>query len=281
MLEQLVFSRMYFDPEGLILAEADGQPVGFVHAGFGPTDDGSELSTEMGVTCMLQVVRHESRQQIEDELLARSEAYLRERGARILYGGEVYPLNPFYLGLYGGSELPGVLESHASLSELFRRSSYREIDSCDVFQIALDGFRVPISRKLMLARRQYLVEATYEPAPRTWWQACTTPASESVRFQVRPRDSDQACGDVTFWEIEPLGTSWGVTSVGMVRLQIDESRRRQGLATMLLDEALRQLVDSGVERVEVQTMRHNEAARALYQNLGFLQVDRGLVFRKE
>ena len=35
LLEQLVFSKPYFDPAGLIIALVDNVPVGFVHAGFG------------------------------------------------------------------------------------------------------------------------------------------------------------------------------------------------------------------------------------------------------
>jgi len=46
---------------------------------------------------------------VADELLLRSEAYLQDRGSKIIYGGGIRPLNAYYLGLYGGSELPGIL----------------------------------------------------------------------------------------------------------------------------------------------------------------------------
>ena len=48
LLEQFVFSKPYFDPAGLIVALRDDKPVGFVHAGFGPNDEGTALATELG-----------------------------------------------------------------------------------------------------------------------------------------------------------------------------------------------------------------------------------------
>ena len=35
--------------------------------------------------------------------------YLKSRGARTAYVGSCFPNAPFYLGLYGGSQVPGVL----------------------------------------------------------------------------------------------------------------------------------------------------------------------------
>ena len=53
LLEQLVFAKLYFDYDGLILAHDDGRPVGFAHAGFGPNETRSWISTETGVTCLI------------------------------------------------------------------------------------------------------------------------------------------------------------------------------------------------------------------------------------
>ena len=53
LLEQYVFAKLYFDYQGLILACQDRQPVGFAHAGFGPTTDENGVSTELGTTCLI------------------------------------------------------------------------------------------------------------------------------------------------------------------------------------------------------------------------------------
>jgi ribosomal protein S18 acetylase RimI-like enzyme len=67
----------------------------------------------------------------------------------------------------------------------------------------------------------------------------------------------------------------------MFDLEVCSDRRRQGLATFLLGEALERLKNRGVHRVEVQTMRDNAASLALYDKLGFKRVDEGTVYRKE
>ena len=113
LLEQLVFSRLYFDYSGLVLAYDDGQPSGFAHAGFGPNSAASWISTEAGVTCVILTRPDGPAEEAAAGLLDRCEEHLRGCGATVLYGGGSATLDPFYRGLYGGSELPGVLDSDA------------------------------------------------------------------------------------------------------------------------------------------------------------------------
>jgi ribosomal protein S18 acetylase RimI-like enzyme len=281
LLEQQVLSKAYFDRQGLIVAEEGGKLVGFAHAGFGPTDDLMGLSTEAGQTAMLMVAPHPSRDAIADQLLARSQQYLRQQGARLLYGGGIFPLNPFYLGLYGGSELPGVLESHRELVELFQRAGYREIDRSVIFHIDLAGFRPIVQRRQLQVRRAYRVEVVFDPPEDNWWLACCRSPAEYTRYQLTVIGGGPVCGQLAVWSMEPLSHSWGVPAAGLVDVRIDEKLRRQGLATHLLGETLRQLRSQGIARVEVQAMQQNVAARGLYQKLGFQEVEQGLVFRKE
>ncbi len=41
ILEICVYGKAFFDPAGLLVAEEEGAAIGFVHAGFGPDDDGN------------------------------------------------------------------------------------------------------------------------------------------------------------------------------------------------------------------------------------------------
>jgi hypothetical protein len=80
MLEFAVFSKAHFDRNGLIVAELDGQVVGFAHAGFGPNDDGTKLDKTMGTTHMLMLRAGFEDNALVDMLLAASEEYLRSSG---------------------------------------------------------------------------------------------------------------------------------------------------------------------------------------------------------
>jgi ribosomal protein S18 acetylase RimI-like enzyme len=281
ILEQFVFSKPYFDPSGLIVVLSDNTPIGFAHAGFGPNDEENGLSTDVGTTYQLMLRADRRNAALAKELLARSEEYLRSRGAKVIYAGGIRPLNAFYLGLYGGSELPGILANDQVFNEACRESGYREIDRVEVLLLELANFRPPIARNLRQLRREMIAHETQAPPPRSWWDACTTGSFERLHFALRRPGSSDAAADVWFWDVEPLSTSWGTPAAGMFDLAVPGEQRRKGLATHLLAEAFDRLRTRGVRLVEAQTMQNNTAALKLYEKLGFKKVDEGIVYRKD
>jgi ribosomal protein S18 acetylase RimI-like enzyme len=281
LLEQLVYSKPYFDPSGLIVALRDNIVVGFVHAGFGPNEEENAIDTDSGTTYQL-LLRGDNRDEgLARELLARSEAYLRERGAKLIYAGGIRPLNAFYLGLYGGSELPGVLVADTVFHNACSQSGYREIDRVPILELDLACFRTPITRNQRQLRREVVCQEIPSPPPRSWWEACTTGAFERIRFLLTRPSSCEPLSDVWFWDVEPLSTAWGRPTAGMFDLSVGTDQRRKGLATFLLGEAFERLRSRGILLVEAQTMQQNTPALALYAKLGFKQVDEGIVYRKE
>lgn len=145
----------------------------------------------------------------------------------------------------------------------------------------LASFRPVVDRRQMRVRRNYRVEAAFDPPAVSWWEACCSSPAEQTQYQLVPTQGGPACGRVTVWNMEPLSNSWGVRAVGLVQVGVDEAVRRQGLATHLLGETLRQLRSEGVSLVEVQAMQGNKAALALYEKLGFREIEQGIVFRKD
>jgi len=282
LFEQLVFAKLYFDPAGLILAYEDGQPVGFAHAGFGPTEAQDDVSHQWGVTSLILVHPEYERSEVPDGLLQQCEAYLQKMGAKVLYGGGVQPLNPFYLGLYGGAELPGVLDSDQVGQRTFVAGGYREIDRTVIFHRSLSDFQAVIDRQQMQIRRRMVVEVTTDPPTRTWWEACTLGSFELTRFVVVPRGGETPVASATFRAMEPIGAGHHLGySTGLIDLQVEPSYRRHGLAVYLLSEVFRQFQRQGIETVEVQTMEHNAAALGVYEKLGFRRAGGGAVYRKE
>jgi len=280
LLEQLVFSKPYFDPEGMIVLLSDDSPIGFVHAGFGANDDKSGLETESGTTYQLMMRADRRNDALADELLRRAEDYLRRRGAKVLYGGGIRPLNAFYLGLYGGSELPGVLVGDHVLGATCLRNGYREIDRVQILQLELAQFRPPVSRSLRQLRRELSSSEIYCPPSRTRWEAYTIGDFERLRFSLAAAGG-KSLADVDFWDIEPLSTRWNAATAGMFDLRVNTDRRRQGLATFLLVDAFERLRSRGIVLVEAQTMQNNAPALALYAKLGFTKIDEGVVYRKD
>lgn len=280
-LEQFVLSKPYFDPAGLLVAESDGQMLGFAHAAFGANDTEDAISTDLGTTCTIVVRPDGDEARIAAELLESTEAYLHRRGAKVIYGGGIRPLNGFYLGLYGGSELPGTLETDTVAQQAFLGHGYREIDRTLRFRRDLSTFEAQVDRRQMQVRRQMVVEVVVDPPSRTWWEACTVGVFDLMRFALVPRMGGAAAAVATFRRMELVPTVMNARSLGLIDVWVEESARRRGMATFLLTEAFRQFIRDGTHDVEVQAMQHNLAAQALYRKMGFQQFGQGSVFRKE
>lgn len=279
--EHEVLAKPYFDRQGLIVALDDGVPVGFVHAAFGPNHDRSGLSTEAGVTCLLMVKPERWQTRLPADLLAQSETYLRGRGAKVLYAGGSRFLNPFYLGLYGGAELQGVLDAESAAQQLYRDSGYVEAERYRVFHLELDRFRPAVSRQQMQVQRRSMVAVTEDPPARSWWEACTWGGLAHTQFQLQLRDGGPSPASVTFWSMESLSRNWGLPAVGLIDLQVAESQRRQGLATCLVSEGCRRMQALGFSLVVAQARHTDTATIGFLQRMGFVEGDGGILFRKD
>jgi GNAT superfamily N-acetyltransferase len=278
-LEAAVFSKPYFDRHGLIVARDDNRLVGFAHAAFGPSADRSALDHAVGTTLLVVVPPHEQKTVIEDGLLVKSEAYLRHGGATTILGGGSPDVGGFYLGLYGGCDLPGILDSSPAMQAVFRRNGYGEAGRIAVMRRPLAGFRPPVNRLQLAIRRATTLRAIDEPARRTWWEAATTTGITLRRYELRG-DTDALLGSASFWDVQPLAAAWGVAMAGLIRVDIEGERRRQGLANYLVAEALHDLAEEGNSIAEAHVAKENAAALKLFEKLGFGATDHGTVFTR-
>ena len=276
-LEAAVFSKPYFDRHGLIVAREGDRLVGFAHAAFGPDADRAALDTTIGTTLLVVVPPHERLAEIETGLVSRCEDYLRSRGAQVILGGGTPTLGGFYLGLYGGSDLPGILDSSPAMQAVFRRAGYREAARISVLRRPLAGFRPPVNRLQLAIRRATTLRVIDEPARRTWWEAATTTGIALRRYELRG-ENDVLLGSGSFWDVEPLARSWGLAMAGLMRIDIEGDRRRQGLASYLVAEAIHDLAAEGTTVAETHVAADNAPALKLFAKLGFQPTDHGTVF---
>jgi GNAT superfamily N-acetyltransferase len=284
LFEQLVLARPFFDRLGLVVAVQAGEPIGFAHAGFGPVGDGPEGAPARGST-LLVVAPPPATQEVALALLSRCEEYLRQRGATVVYGGAADPFASFYLGLYGGSEAGGIPDSDPSAQDMFRAASYVEAGRWAVLRRDLASLRPIVDRTQIQIRRRAIVEARLDPPYANWWQAATLGAFDRTVFEFRWRERQFEPGpseaSLTCWEMDPLSAHLGVRAVGLVSLFVQPQSRRQGLATFLLGEALRQLHQQGVAMAEARANRQDFAAIDLFRKLGFVEVDQAVLFAKQ
>lgn len=279
LLEACVFSKPYFDREGLFVALQGDRAVGFAHAAFGPNKARSAVDPRVGTTLLVAAVPHPAEAQIGASLLARCEDYLQRRGAEVIMGGGSFEMRSFYLGLYGGSDLPGVLDSSPAMQEVFRRAGYEVADRIALLRRPLAGFRPPVNRLQIAIRRNTVLRVIDEPTRRTWWEAATTTGIALRRYELR-NQAGELLGSASFWDMQPLAAAWGVQAAGLMEVAIEGERRRQGLAHYLVAEALHDLEQEGVTLVETHTSQSNTPAMKLFEKLGFETAEFGTLFRK-
>jgi ribosomal protein S18 acetylase RimI-like enzyme len=279
-LEYFVFAKPYFDPAGLIIA-ADGRSlVGFVHAGFGPNAERTAVSCSEGVVCLIGVRTAYQRKGVGSELLRRAEEYLRGRGAHTLTAGPMAPLDPFYFGLYGGSESAGFLLSDRAAEPFLLRHGYQPADGAQVFQRRLASLNVADGRFPGL-RRRYDVRLVARTGVGTWWQECELGPLEVHEFRLEDKQSGEVAARAGAWEMQGFSQRWNEAVVGLVDVQVKAELRRQGLGKFLLAGILRHLQEQYFSVVEVHARESNAPAIALFRSVGMEPVDRGRMYRRQ
>jgi len=277
-LERFTCSKLFFDPDGLIIAEDDGRTVGFVHAGFGSNATGDALDMQAGVTCMIAVSPPYRGRGIGSELLRRSEAYLRDHGAQRLYAGPLAPLNPFYFGLYGGSELPGFLASDALAEPFFTHRGYQVCRTVRVLQRRLSVPVKVFDPRFIVCRQRFELCEDAASQFATWWQYNLFNGAEPRVFSLLDKTTSEYAAQATLWEMEGFSLRWNQPAVGVVDWLVRPDLRRQGVGKFLLTQLMRKAQEELLEVMELQVAYENEAAFKLCRGLGFEQVDLGLMY---
>ena len=284
LLDQHIFSKTYFDRFGLILAvlESDGEtkPLGFVHAGFAPNEELSDLDLTSGVLSQLKVVPGEHADVVGQGLLEKAKEYLQQHGASVASVGSKFPHSPFYMGLYGGSRIPGVMQDDEATVKALTEFGFQTDETVIVMERTLTGFRTVIDREQMGLRRQFQIKAIADPIETSWWESCTFGMAERDRFNVWRKQDRECSGGVSFWDIQPLASEWGVTCRGMYDLEVAPELRRKGMATFLVGESMRHLMLQGIGRVQVQVRESDVPSLGVFRKLGFEPITQGYLMSK-
>jgi len=272
ILEKHVFSKIYFDRLGFYVACENNRVIGFAHAGFPPTEDLSDLDKQSGIISQIRVEPRMDSDEIGRQLLGNVTEYCRLQGAQTIHAGCRFPYSPFYLGLYGGSRHPGVLDTDETALKSFTDFGFTVDDQVIIMERLLDGFKTITDRQQMTVRRSYLINASTYPIEKSWWESCTLGTADRERFTVVDKRSKVVCGSVSYWDLKPQSLSNPKPSRGLYGLQTDPDLRRKGLATYLVGESLKHLASSGIARVEAQTEASDEASLKLFTKLGFQKI---------
>lgn len=279
-LEYFLLSKSYFDPAGLIIAEADGTLVGWALSGFASDPQRAGLDISTGVLCALGVVPSHRRRGIGTELLRRCEQYLRERGVQTLLAGPMTPHNPFTFGLYGGCQSPGFLDSNTTLGPFLLKRGYTVRASVLVMQRHLDRPFNIIDARFPALRKRFEVRSLPRRGSTDWYEECVRGPLDYLPFRIEDKGTNREMGRCSVWEMEPFGQNWNESAVGILDVGVEPAMRRQGVARLLLGNVMRFLHDQYFTLVEAHVPADNTAALQLFRGLSFQRVDEGKLYQR-
>jgi ribosomal protein S18 acetylase RimI-like enzyme len=211
-------------------------------------------------------------------LIDEAERYLRRHGAEVVYAGGQYPLNPFYWGLYGGSEWAGILSSHATFHRHVIQAGFEPVSTTVLLEADL-SVPEPRDPRSALIRRLARVEVTEDALPRNWWEAQAIGEFRPTRYRLLSKAGESELAHATTWDMSWFGRGDGRSRIGLVDLEVNPNNRRKGFGRHLVAEVLRQARNEMVALVDVQTAATNAPALALYYSLGFEPVESAILYR--
>ncbi|MGC4089153.1 MAG: GNAT family N-acetyltransferase [Polyangiaceae bacterium] len=278
--DDLTFAQPYFDPQGLIVACDADEIVGYVHAGFGATAAEDCLCRNAGVICAVIVAPESRRQGVGRRLVELAENYLRQAGATSIHAGAAAPCDPFYFGLYGGSQPAGFLQSDAAAGPFFERLGYQPDTRHLVWQRQIGTVPDPVGMRLMSIRRATQL-AALDPQPRKpwWWQ--TRPGRlDTVHLGLMPKAGGAPLAEVTVVGLDLYIPRWQVRPIGLMELKVSDKYQRKGYGQALIVEVCRRMREEMVGLAEAHARSDDHGALAVLKSAGFKEVDVGVVYRK-
>lgn len=280
LLENYVYSKSYFDPNGLFVALDETRIIGFAHAGFGPSAGGKSLDRSTGVTSLLAVDPSHQRRGYGSELLRLSEKYLKESGATILQAGGSWPEAPFYFGLYGGASFSGLLRSEVAAEPFLRKHGYVPNQTKQVWQRNLTEPLVVVDGRFAALRKRCEVRIKPRTGTSSWFEECVLGSIELFDFVLEERVTQKVLARISVWEMDGLGYKWQMPAIGIVETVVEPALRKQAMGKFLLYQMLRYLQEQFFGTAEVHIDAANHSAIEMAKKFGFVQLDEAVAYTK-
>ncbi|MAC52471.1 GNAT family N-acetyltransferase [Gimesia maris] len=277
--EVLIFSQPYFDPEGLIVAEENGERVGFILAGFGANEEGSALDYTKGVICAVIVHPDYRRRGIGRELVRRAVEYLKSKGATEITAGPSGQRSPYLVGLYGGTRPSGFLLSDPLAAPFFESLGFESIGSTRIYQRDLLGQKPPIKFHLVTIRRKMQLNISDDYQAPNWWWLTRLGRLETLHFELASKTGEPAVASATIIGLDLYIPKWEERVIGLTDVFVNEAERGKGYGQSLLLEIARRLQDELITKLELHVDETNTVAWNVAEAVGYYQVDTGIVYQ--
>jgi ribosomal protein S18 acetylase RimI-like enzyme len=265
-----VLGQPAFDGRGVVVARSGGAIVGFVH--FGPRldlwDEWGRGPRDAEEGHIHALVAPESERALAADLMGAAEARLVADGARrILLGPSwVYGVQPFYNGIAGAYEIPGLGATRESTIAVARERGFEQVAEYGTPELDLSGpeplrHLADAAIRLRALAREWGMGLSSRPIELRFF-----PRRISVELVRGPEIvAATAYGQWPEYIRDYRRRLYGITSV-----QVSPNWRGKGLGKLIMIEAMEAARKDGAEGVHLHVWRGNEPAWNLYHRaLGF------------
>jgi ribosomal protein S18 acetylase RimI-like enzyme len=197
----------------------------------------------------------------------------------VLYAGGQAPLNPFYWGVYGGSECAGILGAHDGFHRAVGRAGYQPVSGTVLLEIDLSEPEKRDPRGLLL-RRQVRTEVTDDALPAWWWENLAVGEFRPTLYRLLTRSGQTELARATTWDMAWFSRVDGRSRIGLIDVEVHPDHRRKGYGRFLVSEILKLAREQMTDVVAVQTGATNTAALSLYEAVGFRPVETATLYRR-
>lgn len=277
-----ILTDVNFDPEGLIIAENDGQIVGGLLAIVRKTPmSGTDLEADTGWITAFFVHPGHRHQGVGQALMAEADQFFRKHGRSTVYFASYAP---HYF-------VPGIdREVYPSGAELLEKNGFKKLYQCAAMDKNLVGFEIPDDVHAVEAARRkegYVVEnltlpylyqvidfnqREFDP---DWTRAIRDALKSGVPMShvFICRHGDRVVGFCIYGGYDGVGERFGPFGVA-------ESLRGTGLGKVLLYRCLEQMRHDGLHGAWFLWTGEREPAGHLYRRAGFTVSRRFDVMKK-
>ncbi|MFB3883171.1 MAG: GNAT family N-acetyltransferase [Armatimonadota bacterium] len=254
----LVEAKSYFDPSGLLVAQEQGEVVGWVHACVAPATEPWHDPQKRAASIRLLIYPRD-RLRVGAALVAEATDWLGKSGQQELEAGSCRSGYPFYRGLWmGGEPMTPATMPHVHLA--FEVGGYK-LNAESVFMVG----RLASAPPARVPPGLELVEAPAAMAHTGMRESWTGFAPMRVRALV----GGSEVGSLGWVVLPQVAARLGSPCVNIWSLGVGAEHRRKGIASALVAHALARGYASGARFASVGTQLWNAPAQATYAKFGF------------
>jgi len=255
---ELVENKSYFDPEGLFVAHEGGRVLGWIHACVAAGSEGHH-DPEKPAARIRMLVFSRSEMKVGNVLVEEATRWLKGSGVSPVLAMHAQVGYPFYRGVWLGGEpmCPATLP-HVQMA--FETGGYRSTQESICMTAEMPAKPEERRAAADLEFEDRPLEMKHEPMRESW-----------IGFEPQSTVAflhGEQVGSIG-WVLLPYLDRLGASCMNIYGLGVHEAQRRQGIASALINRAMRLAHAQGARFCSVGTQLWNAPAHATYGKLGY------------